>query len=280
MSSAADPPLAAAASRTRHKRFPSPPALLKHAMPPAALHHVQCKAALVLGRAPMYSAAGPPLARPQQRSTTSRAPRGQLRLLAVPSSCSSLPSAVPCAPRTVLTTPRPSHPQPSARNRPGERMSLLDEGTYGRPDAEVLPLITPAAARATDRVRHISHATRGRAPPGGEAVDGAGAGEGPQGGAAARPYDSAHSPSRARARVLAPFPLTSAHPPQLPPTLPIAAACHVKLGHTPLHYAAQNSSSLAVVQALLAANPEAATAIDEVRRPHPAAYIRGPQRSS
>jgi len=173
-----------------------------------------------------------------------------------------------------------SHPQPSARNRPGERMSLLDEGTYGRPDAEVLPLITPAAARATDRVRHISHATRGRAPPGGEAVDGAGAGEGPQGGAAARPYDSAHSPSRARARVLAPFPLTSAHPPQLPPTLPIAAACHVKLGHTPLHYAAQNSSSLAVVQALLAANPEAATAIDEVRRPHPAAYIRGPQRSS
>ncbi|KOO25749.1 hypothetical protein Ctob_006826, partial [Chrysochromulina tobinii] len=79
-----------------------------------------------------------------------------------------------------------SHPQPSARNRPGERMSLLDEGTYGRPDAEVLPLITPAAARATDR-----------------------------------------------------------------------------LGHTPLHYAAQNSSSLAVVQALLAANPEAATAIDE-----------------
>jgi hypothetical protein len=198
MSSAADPPLAAAASRTRHKRLPSPPALLKHAMPPAALHHVTCKAALVLGRAPMYSAAGPPLARPQQLSTTSRAPRGQLLLLAVPSSCSSLPSAVLCPPRTVLTTPRPSHPQPSARNRPGERMSLLDEGTYGRPDAEVLPLITPATTRATDRVRRISHATRGRAPPGGEAVDRAGAGEGSQGEAAARPYDSAHSPSLAR----------------------------------------------------------------------------------
>ena len=145
-----------------------------------------------------YSAAGPPLARPQQLSTTSRAPRGQLLLLAVPSSCSSLPSAVLCPPRTVLTTPRPSHPQPSARNRPGEQMSLLDEGTYGRPDAEVLPLITPATTRATDRVRRISHATRGRAPPGGEAVDRAGAGEGSQGEAAARPYDSAHSPSLAR----------------------------------------------------------------------------------
>ena len=32
-------------------------------------------------------------------------------------------------------------------------MSLLDWGTYGRPDAEVLPLITPATARATDSVR-------------------------------------------------------------------------------------------------------------------------------
>ena len=77
-------------------------------------------------------------------------------------------------------------------------MSLLDGDTYKRPDAEVLPLITPAAARATDDVRRISHATLGTAPPGGEAIDGAGAGEGPQGEAAARPYDSAHSPSLAR----------------------------------------------------------------------------------
>ena len=74
--------------------------------------------------------------------------------------------------------------------------------------------------------------------------------------------------------------LTSAHPPHPSPTLHIAAACHVQLGHTPLHYAAQNSSSVAVVQALIAAYPEAATATDEVRRPHPAACIRGHQRSS
>ena len=77
-------------------------------------------------------------------------------------------------------------------------MSLLDDDTYKRPDAEVLPLITPAAARALAWVRRTSHATLGTAPPGGEAIDGAGAGEGPQGEAAARPYDSAHSPSRAR----------------------------------------------------------------------------------
>ncbi len=68
-------------------------------------------------------------------------------------------------------------------------MSLLDGSTYERPDAEVLPLITPAAARAMTPVRRISHATLGTAPRGGEAIDGAGAGEGPQGEAAARPYE-------------------------------------------------------------------------------------------
>ena len=41
-------------------------------------------------------------------------------------------------------------------------MSLLDGNTYRRPDAEVLPLITPAAARATDSVRRISHQRRAR----------------------------------------------------------------------------------------------------------------------
>ena len=41
-------------------------------------------------------------------------------------------------------------------------MSLLDVNTYKRPDAEVLPLITPAAARATDSVRRISHQRRAR----------------------------------------------------------------------------------------------------------------------
>jgi len=159
-------------------------------------------------------------------------------------------------------------------------MSLLDRDTYKRPDAEVLPLITPAAARARGSVRRISHATLGTAPPGGEAIDGAGAGEGPQGEAAARPYDSAHSPSLARPRK---------HPvPHICPThlvahpLPlIAAGYHAQDGWLPLHYAAMNSSSVAVVQALLAANPEAAKATTEVRRPSPlAAWMRGPQRSS
>jgi hypothetical protein len=60
MSSAAGPPLAAAASRTRHKRFPSPPALEQL----RAVHAL--RQPLYLGGAPMSSAAGPPLARPKQ----------------------------------------------------------------------------------------------------------------------------------------------------------------------------------------------------------------------
>jgi len=193
MSSAAGPPLAAAASRTRHKRFPFATCTR------AAARSACTQAALVLG-----SRANVLRRRPAARSPPAASPPRPVHH--VDSCCCSrcLRAAAPCPPpcralpRTVLTTPRPSHPQPSARNRPGERMSLLDWGTYERPDAEVLPLITPAAARATGPVRRISHATLGTAPPGGEAIDGAGAGEGPQGEAAARPYDSAHSPSLAR----------------------------------------------------------------------------------
>ena len=56
---------------------------------------------------------------------------------------------------------------------------------------------------------------------------------------------------------------------------------HAQDGQTPLHWAAQNNSSVAVVQALLAAYPEAAKATDSVRRPSPlAAWMRGPERSS
>jgi ankyrin repeat protein len=67
-----------------------------------------------------------------------------------------------------------------------------------------------------------------------------------------------------------------AHPPSL-----IAAVFHAQDGDMPLHYAAMNSSSVAVVQALLAANPEAASATSNVRRPSPpAAWMRGPERSS
>jgi hypothetical protein len=129
----------------------------------------------------MSSAAGPPLARPQQP------PRPVHH---ADSCCCSrcLRAAAPCPPpcralpRSVLTTPRPSHPQPSARNRPGERMSLLHGSTYREwPDDRILRLITPAAARARDEVRRISHATLGTAPPGGEAIDGAGQGKGRRG---------------------------------------------------------------------------------------------------
>jgi hypothetical protein len=42
----------------------------------------------------------------------------------------------------------------------------------------------------------------------------------------------------------------------------IAAVFHAQTGFTPLHWAAQSSSSVAVVHALLAAYPEAATARD------------------
>jgi hypothetical protein len=140
---------AARRRRTRHKRFPSPPALLRSA----------CKAALVLG-----SHADVLRRRPAARSPPAASPPRPVHH--VDSCCCSrcLLAAAPCPPpchtlpRTVLTTPRPSHPQPSARNRPGERMSLLDEDTYKQPDAEVLPLITPAAARARDAVRRISQA--------------------------------------------------------------------------------------------------------------------------
>ena len=69
-----------------------------------------------------------------------------------------------------------------------------------------------------------------------------------------------------------------AHPPPL-----IAAVYHAQEGNTPLHRAAGNSSSVAVVQALLQAYPEAAKATDKsVCRPPSAlaAWIRGPERSS
>ena len=66
------------------------------------------------------------------------------------------------------------------------------------------------------------------------------------------------------------------HPPPL-----IAAVYHAQNGRLPFHMAAWNSSSEAVVQALLQAYPEAAKATDKVRRPSPlAACMRGHQRSS
>jgi len=157
-------------------------------------------------------------------------------------------------------------------------MSLLDGDTYKRPDAEVHPLITPAAARATDEVRRISHATRsGQRRPVAKRSTGRGRGRaaGGGGGAAVRLRTFAI----ARAPPASTLSLTSA-PPTSPLTL-LAAVFHAQDGDTPLHYAALYSSSVAVVQALLAAYPEAASATDNVRRPSPlAAWMRGPERSS
>ena len=98
-------------------------------------------------------------------------------------------------------------------------MSLLEEDTYNDyDDAEILPLITPASARA-------------------EFSDGK------------MPLHFAAQYSSSEAVVQA---LLAAYPKAVKTT--------TKGGHTPLHIAAQYSSSLAVVQDLLAAYPEAAKA--------------------
>jgi hypothetical protein len=247
------------------------------------LHHVPCKAALVLGpRANVLRR------RPAARSPPAASPSRPVHH--VDSCCCSrcLRAAAPCPPpcralpRTVLTTPRPSHPQPSARNRPGERMSLLDQNTYKRPDgdAEVLSLITPAAARARDVVRRISHATRsGQRRPVAKRSTGRGQGKGRRG-RRRRGRTTPHIRHRSRAPRKHPVPHIRpthlvAHPPPL-----IAAVFHAQHGCLPLHFAACYSSSVAVVQALLAAYPEAAMARANVCRPSPlAAWMRGHQQS-
>jgi hypothetical protein len=247
----------------------------------AAARSACTQAALVLGwRANVLRR------RPAARSSPAASPPRPVHH--VDSCCCSrcLRAAAPCPPpcralpRTVLTTPRPSHPQPSARNRPGERMSLLDGDTYRRPDAEVLPLITPAAARARrDLVRRISHATRsGQRRPVAKRSTGRGQGKGRRG-RRRRGRTTPHIRHRSRA--------PRKHPvPHIRPTHVaahhLAAVFHAQDGWTPLHYAAFFSSSVAVVQALLAAYPEAAMATERhVRRPSPlAAWMRGPERSS
>ena len=97
-------------------------------------------------------------------------------------------------------------------------MSLLEEDTYKRPDAKILPLITPASARA-------------------EFSDGK------------MPLHFAAQYSSSEAVVQA---LLAAYAKAVKTT--------TKGGHTPLHFAAQYSSSVWVVQLLLAAYPEAAKA--------------------
>ena len=104
----------------------------------------------------------------------------------------------------------------------GERMSLLDRSTYKRPVAEVLPLITPAAARARDLYG----------------------------------YTPLHLAACHSSKVAVVQALLAAYP----------EAATARNGYTPLHMAASNRSSVAVVQALLAAYPEAAKATDTAGR--------------
>jgi hypothetical protein len=249
---------------------------------PAAARSACTQAALVHG-----SRADVLRRRPAARSPPAASPPRPVHH--VDSCCCSrcLRAAAPCPlpcralPRTVLTTPRPSHPQPTARNRPGERMSLLRSSTYERPDAEVLPLITPEAASSTDYVRRISHATRsGQRHSVAKRSTGRGQGKGRRG-RRRRGRTTPHIRHRSRAPRKHPVPhICSTHLAAHPPCL-LAAVFHAQAGLLPLHYAAANSSSVAVVQALIAAYPEAATARDNVRRPSPlAAWMRGPERSS
>ena len=88
-----------------------------------------------------------------------------------------------------------------------------------------------------------------------------------------RALSSRCTPPLARRTACSTLSLTSAHPPCCSPTPLLAAAYHVQAGQTPLHCAAQCSSSVAVVRALLAAYPEAATATDNVRRHHPCCRV-------
>ena len=161
---------------------------------------------------------------PSSLSTTSRAPRGQLLLLAVPSSCSSLPSAVPRA-----ATDRADHaasvPPAALRTQSTRRadeppgLSHVQTARRRGPPADHASSSQSEGSGAP----HFAHDALGTAPPGGEAIDGAGAGEGPQGEAAARPYDSAPSPSLARPPQ-APCP---SHPPQPPHRSPPSDCCCV-----------------------------------------------------
>jgi ankyrin repeat protein len=114
----------------------------------------------------------------------------------------------------------------SAPNRPGERMSLLDDDTYYRPDAELLPLITPAAARERDA--------------------------------------SGHTPLHEAAWYSSSVAVVQAILKAYPEAAMAKTDRYVTRGQLPLHLAARNSSSVAVVQALLAANPKAAMATDDV----------------
>ena len=110
-------------------------------------------------------------------------------------------------------------------------MSLMDGDTYKRPDAEVLPLITPAAARGMDGDK----------------------------------YTALHWAAENSSSVAVVLALLAAYPE--------AAEVREEYGRTPLHIAASDNSSVAVVRALLAAYPEAATATDNVRRHHPCCRV-------
>jgi len=119
-------------------------------------------------------------------------------------------------------------------------------------------------------VRRISHATRsGQRRPVAKRSTGRGQGKGRRG-RRRRGRTTPHLRHRSRAPRKHPIPhICPTHVVAHPPL--IAAVFHAQLERLPLHLAALYSSSVAVVQALLAAYPEAAIARDIVRRPSPLA---------
>jgi hypothetical protein len=150
-----------------------------------------------------------------------------------------------------------------------------------RPSEVIVSNRRSSEASQRDVVRHISHATLGTAPPGGEAIDGAGGQGKGRRGRRRRGRTTPHIRHRSRAPRKHPVPHICSHPRRRSPPSVLAAVFHAQNGTTPLRCAAANSSSVAVVQALLAAYPEAAMETDGVRRPSPlAAWMRGPERSS
>jgi hypothetical protein len=277
------------------RRYPPPPA--RRSPPPhlalgtsASLRHLHsssCAQCMRTGGPCTWVArqCPPPPARrslaPSSLSTTSRAPRGQLLLLAVPSSCSSLPSAVPRA-----ATDRADHAAsvpPAALRTQSTRRADEPLGSWHVQTARRRgPPADHASSSQSDGsgAPHFARDARDSAARWRSDRRGGGQGKGRRG-RRRRSRTTPHIRHRSRAPRKHPIPHIcpthlAAHSPLL------AAVFHEQYDYSmPLHLAARNSSSVAVVQALLAAYPEAASATNHVRRPSPlAAWMRGPERSS
>ena len=86
--------------------------------------------------------------------------------------------------------------------------------------------------------------------------------------------------AKQKTNVLPPWPHTLRAAPQRMRARALSLACRhaVQIGKLPLHWAAANEASEAVVKALLAEYPDAATEKDEVRPPYQRALRAAPRR--